>query len=63
MADKPKVVKTEKQVLKEFFIEYQALCKKHQAQIIANPAFKKRDDSTFSVVLEVGVGRLPKKRQ
>jgi len=52
--------KTDEQLLREFFKEYQALCEKHQAQIVVTPAFKARDDGSWSVVLQSSVGKLPK---
>lgn len=42
-----------------FMVEYQALCKKTGFQIVVNPAFKARDDGTYSVVLQASVGKLP----
>lgn len=45
----------------EFYKAYQALCEKYGYQIIVNPAFKARDDGTFSVVLQAAVGKLPEK--
>ena len=53
-------VKTEQQKANEFTKEYEALCKKHGFNIVVNPAFKARDDGTFSVVLQASVGKLPK---
>ena len=58
--DKPK---TEQQLAQAFLKEYDALCKKHQYQVVTTPAFKARDDSTFSIVLQVSVGKLPQQAQ
>ena len=55
--DKPQ---SETALAESFFKEYQELCNRHNFQIVVNPAFKSRDDGTFSVVLQVSVGRLPK---
>lgn len=53
--------KSESELAQDFVREYQVLCEKHQFQIVVSPAFKARDDGTFSVVLQSSVGRLPKK--
>lgn len=42
-----------------FADEYKALCEKYGLQIIVNPAFKARDDGTWSVVLQPSIGSLP----
>lgn len=42
-----------------FINEYQELCKKHGFQIIVVPAYKSRDDGTWSTVLQTSVGKLP----
>jgi len=57
MKDKPK---TDQQLVDEFVKAYKEMCKKHQMQIITNPAFQRRDDGTFSVIVQSGVGKLPK---
>jgi hypothetical protein len=44
----------------EFVLKYEALCKEYNMQIVVNPAFKARDDGTFSVVLQTSVGEMPK---
>ena len=53
---------TTKEVKKEphqvFFEAYQKLCKKHGYQINVIPAYKARDDGTFSTVLQVSVSEL-----
>lgn len=53
-------VKTDEQRVKDFVKDYEAICEKHQMRIVTTPAFKARDDGTFSVVLQVSVGKLPK---
>ena len=64
MSDQTKVVedkKTEQELVQEFVKEYEELCEKFGFQISVNPAFKARDDGTWSVVLQSGVGKLSKK--
>lgn len=58
-----KVKSEEKQIQPEqkFMDEYSSLCEKYGLMINVNPAFKSRDDGTWSVVLQVSVGKLPKK--
>lgn len=58
MSKQPKE-KSESDKAQDFLTEYNNLCRKHGFQIITNPAFRSRDDGTFSVVLQAGVGRLP----
>ena len=59
--DKPQSKpKTETELAQLFIKEYSELCEKHNFQIVVNPAFKARDDGTFSVVLQTSVGKLPK---
>lgn len=61
-AKKAVEVKTDEQMAQDFIKEYDELVQKHQMQIVANPAFKvSQDTGTFSVVLQMSVGRLPKK--
>ena len=50
---------TEQEKVQLFIDAYNALCMKHGMQIITNPAFKSRDDGTWSVVMQTGVGKLP----
>ena len=52
--------KTEQERMKEFFAKYEKLCEEEGFSIVVNPAFQARDDSTWSVVLQTSVGRLPK---
>ena len=53
--------KSENELAETFVKEYKALCEKHQLRIVTNPAFKARDDGTWSLVLQSSIGRLPKK--
>lgn len=52
--------KSEQEKANDFVREFNALCEKHQMQIITQPTFVARDDGTFSVKLISSVGRLPK---
>ena len=52
--------KNEQELAQDFWKEYTDLCDKHQHQIVVTPAYKARDDGTFSTVLQTSVGRLPK---
>lgn len=52
--------KSEQERANDFIREFNALCEKHQMQIITQPTFIARDDGTFSVKLISSVGRLPK---
>lgn len=64
MKDKGNKVQLSKQQRAELFVrEYQTLCEKHGFQINVNPAFKSRDDGTYSVVLQTGIGELPKEEK
>lgn len=61
--DKPQEKpKTEQELANQFIKEYSELCEKHKFQLVINPAFKARDDGTFSVVLQSSIGRLPRKK-
>lgn len=52
--------KDERLTVEAFVKEYSALCEKYGYQIVVSPAFKARDDGTFSVVLQSSIGKLPK---
>lgn len=60
-----KLGKTQKEAKKiddpiqRFVKEYEVLCEKHGLQIVVNPAFKPRDDGTWSIVIQSNVGPLP----
>jgi len=53
--------KTEAELAQAFIKDYKDLCEKHQFQIIVTPAWRPRDDGTFSLIQKSSVGRLPKK--
>lgn len=54
--DKPKTSQ-------ELFIEeYNKLVEKYKCAIMANPAYIKRDDGSFSTVIQMSVGELPKEK-
>lgn len=52
--------KSEQELANDFVKEYSALCEKHKMQIVVSPAWKARDDGTFSLVQQSSVGKLPK---
>lgn len=58
-AKKTDEVTNEQKLAQQFIEEYRALCEKHGYQINVNPAFKMRDDGTYSIVLQTSVGKLP----
>jgi len=53
--------KTDEQKLREFFKEYQALCEKHQFQIVVTPAWRATNHGSFELVQQSSVGKLPKR--
>ena len=55
--------KSEQELAKQFTKEYMELCERFGFQITVNPAFKSRDDGTWSIVLQGGVGKLAKANQ
>lgn len=58
MSDQPKKSKA------ELFAEsYADLCDKHGHQIIVTPSYIKRDDGSYSTVLQYAIGELPKKEK
>lgn len=59
-ANKKVESKTEQQLAQNFVKDYEALCEKHQLRIVTTPAFRARDDGTFSLILTNAVGKLPK---
>lgn len=59
MTDQPKL--TEQDKAQNFVKEYQELCEKHGYQIVVSPAWRARDDGTFSLILQSSVGKFPKK--
>jgi hypothetical protein len=61
MKEQPKKEKSENQLVQDFVNDYNELCKKHNLQIVTAPAWRARDDGTFSLVLQSSVGKLPKK--
>jgi predicted restriction endonuclease len=50
--------KTEQELANTFVAEYQALCKQHGMQLVANPVYLKRDDGTFSLVIQYQVEKI-----
>lgn len=60
MKDQPKKEKSEQELMRDFAKEYQELCTKHGYRVVVTPAFKARDDGTWSVVQQTSVGKLPR---
>lgn len=52
--------KSDNKKAQDFIKEYEELCKKHGFQIQVVPAWKARDDGTFSLIQQVGVVEIPK---
>lgn len=50
--------KTDQELAEAFLKEYEKLCEKHKMQISVFPAYKSRDDGTFSTVLQTSVSKL-----
>jgi len=61
--DQSESAKTEQELAQAFIKEYEALCEKHQFQVIVNPTLIARDDGTWSIKLISQVGRLPKQEK
>lgn len=45
-----------------FVKKYNELVEKYGYQILSNPAFRMRDDGTWSVVMQTQVAKLPEKK-
>ena len=60
MNEQPKKEKSEIEKTQAFLNEYSSLCEKHGYQIVVVPAYRSRDDGTWSTVLQISVGKLPK---
>lgn len=58
MAKKEERAPTEQERVRSFLKGYEALCQKHGFNIVVTPAFKARDDGTWSLVLQSTVGRV-----
>lgn len=56
MSDKPKKEKSQNELVQDFVNDYTELCKKYNLQIVTSPAWRARDDGTFSLVLQSSVG-------
>ena len=52
---------SEEKKAEEFLDKYKALCDEYKMRLVITPAFKARDDATWSVVLQTSVGRMPDK--
>ncbi len=55
--------KTEQERMKEFFAKYEKLCEEDGFRLVINPAFRARDDGSWSVVLQTSVGKLSRQVQ
>lgn len=44
----------------EFVKKYEALCDEYKLQIVVTPAFKARDDGSWSVFLQTSLGEIKK---
>ena len=62
MNKQPKKVKSEQEEMQDFWNWYTKGCDEKGYQIVVTPAYKARDDGTFSTVLQVSVGKLPAKK-
>lgn len=49
----------EREQMEAFVEKYQALCEEYKLQIVVTPAYKSRDDGTFSTVLQTSIGKMP----
>ena len=56
-------VQSKKHTPKEFAEAYKTLCKEMGYRISVNPAFKVRDDGTWSVVLQSAITKLPENKE
>jgi len=45
-----------------FIKAYDKLCKEYGYQIVVQPAFRSRDDGTWSIVQQSSVGKLPEQK-
>ena len=52
--------KTDQELAAAFAAEYQALCEKHGMTLAAAPVWMKRDDNTFSLVIQYQVEKIRK---
>ena len=50
---------TEQEQANNFLKGYEALCQKYGFNITVIPAFKARDDGTWSLILQSSIGRIP----
>ena len=65
MEDNTKVIESKKPIIakptaEEFAEAYKELCEKMGFQIVCNPAFIKRDDGSYSVVMQISIGEMSK---
>ena len=60
MEQSKKVEETKVTPAQVFAEAYNKLVEKHGFQLLASPAYKARDDGTFSTVIQMQVAQLPK---
>lgn len=59
----PKKDEKRSHTAQEFADAYQTLCNEMGFQLVVAPAYVKRDDNTFSLVLQPSVGEMPKEEK
>ncbi len=50
---------SEKELVDAFIKDIEAVYEKHQMRLVNVPAFKLRDDGTFSIIVQTSAGKLP----
>lgn len=53
--------KETKSKAEEFIEKYQQLCEEHGHQITVQPVYVRRDDGSWTTVIQTSVGELPKR--
>ena len=59
---KPTEQQKAQEKMQSFVKDIEAVYEKHGLQLVTNPAFKIRDDGTYSIVLQQSIGQLPKSK-
>jgi len=52
--------RSEQEKMQDFVAAYTKLCEEYGYGLVVNPAFKSRDDGTWSVILQTSVGKIAK---
>tara|TARA_R110000868_G_scaffold25972_5_gene100626 strand:+ start:344 stop:538 length:195 start_codon:yes stop_codon:yes gene_type:complete len=60
MSEKKTEEKSEQELVQDFINEYNELTQKHGLQIVVVPAWKARDDGTFSLIQQNSIGKIAK---